>query len=200
LHGSNCYHFRILLAQECLDAQGRQEFKVHEQETRQHIRNLEQCFQILGNQPSGIENYTAAGLQRDHDMFLLQKPPKNLQQEVNAANTLAAVARQIGQLQAQAMQRPPASPPVPNQPGGPAITPMPGQQDAPVANQPYQATGPQVQNHSNAPVNAPVSNQPSSTGSTSSASKVQKGMQVVGSNMGNKCLYTNSQGLPTGGG
>ena len=64
-----------VLAQECLDTQGRQAFIMHEQETRQHIRNLERCFQILGSQPSSIENYTAAGLQRDHDIFLQQKPP-----------------------------------------------------------------------------------------------------------------------------
>jgi len=64
-----------VFAQECLDVQGKQAFMVHEQETRQHIRNLEQCFQILGSQPRGIENYTAAGLQRDHDMFLQQRPP-----------------------------------------------------------------------------------------------------------------------------
>lgn len=63
-----------LLAQECIDPQARQAFTLHEQETRQHIRNLEQCFQILGSQPMGIENYTAGGLQRDHDIFLQQRP------------------------------------------------------------------------------------------------------------------------------
>ncbi len=64
-----------LFAQECLDNQGRQAFMLHEQETRQHIRNLEQCFQLLGNQPMSIENHTVAGLQADHDSFLQQKPP-----------------------------------------------------------------------------------------------------------------------------
>ena len=64
-----------VLAQECLDNQARQAFILHEQETRQHIRNLEQCFQMLGSQPMGIENHTAAGLKQDHDNFLQQKPP-----------------------------------------------------------------------------------------------------------------------------
>ncbi len=205
-----------VLAQECLDAQGKQAFILHEQETRQHILNLEQCFQIMGSQPRGIENYTAAGLQRDHDMFLQQRPPaeavsmfvlhsgyrsecleiaayhdliekanslglqdcvqlfqQNLQQEVNASTTLAAIARQLGQLQARAVQRPIASPPVPNQP------------DAPVPNQPYEATGPQMQNQSYAAINPETSNQPSMTGNSSATSQVQKGMRVVGSDMGN---------------
>src|SRR3989442_6555983 len=185
-----------VLAQECLDAQGKQAFMLHEQETRQHIRNLEQCFQILGSQPRGIENYTAAGLQRDHDMFLQQRPPaeavsmfvlhsgyqsecleiaayhdliekanslglqdcvqlfqQNLQQEVNASTTLAAIARQLGQLQARAVQHPVASPPMPNQPDVAVNTPMPNQPNAPVTDQPYEGTNPQMQNQSHAAVN-----------------------------------------------
>ncbi|HEX9131521.1 MAG TPA: DUF892 family protein [Ktedonobacteraceae bacterium] len=225
-----------VLAQECLDAQGRQAFILHEQETRQHILNLEQCFQIMGSQPRGIENYTAAGLQRDHDMFLQQRPPaeavsmfvlhsgyqsecleiaayhdliekakslglqdcvllfqQNLQQEVNASNTLAGIARQLGQLQARAVQRPVANPPVPNQPDAAVNTPMPNQSSrrakAPVPNQPDalgpdqpdEATDPQMQNQSYAAINPEVSNQPSKTENSSIASQVQDGMRVVGS-------------------
>src|SRR5438477_12806974 len=154
---------RILpvLAQECLDHQARQTFMLHEQEPQRHIRNLEQCVQMLGSQPMGIENHTAAGLQQDHDSFLQQKPPVeavsmfvihcgyqsecleiaayhdlidkanslglqdcvqllqlNLQQEVNASTTLAAIAHQLGQLQAKAIQRPVANVPMPNQSSG----------------------------------------------------------------------------------
>lgn len=150
-----------VFAQECLDNQARQAFMQHEQETRQHIRSLEQCFQILGSRPMGIENHTAAGLQQDHDIFLQQKPPAeavsmfvlhsgyqsecleiaayhdlidkanslglqdcvqlfqlNLKQEVNASTTLAAIAHQLGQLQAKAIQRPVANVPMPNQSSG----------------------------------------------------------------------------------
>jgi ferritin-like metal-binding protein YciE len=64
-----------VLAQECLDAQAKQAFMRHEQETRQSIRSLERCFQSLGRQPRALENYTAAGLVRDHDLFRLQQPP-----------------------------------------------------------------------------------------------------------------------------
>jgi len=53
----------------------KQAFMRHEQETRQSIRNLERCFQSLSRQPRALENYTAAGLMRDHDLFRLQQPP-----------------------------------------------------------------------------------------------------------------------------
>src|SRR5437588_5396307 len=64
-----------ILAQESLDAQAREAFTQHEQETRQHISNLEQCFQILGSQPMIVESNMVAGLRRDHDAFLQQQPP-----------------------------------------------------------------------------------------------------------------------------
>jgi ferritin-like metal-binding protein YciE len=64
-----------ILAQESLDAQAREAFTQHEQETRQHISNLEQCFQILGSQPMIVESNMVTGLRRDHDTFLQQQPP-----------------------------------------------------------------------------------------------------------------------------
>jgi ferritin-like metal-binding protein YciE len=64
------------LAQECLDNQARDAFTQHEQETRQHVRNLEQCFQILGSQPMTLENHTISGLKQDHDTFVQQQPPR----------------------------------------------------------------------------------------------------------------------------
>jgi ferritin-like metal-binding protein YciE len=64
-----------VLAQECVDPQARDTFTQHEQETHQHIRNLEQCFQILGSQPMALENHTTDGLKQDHDTFLQQQQP-----------------------------------------------------------------------------------------------------------------------------
>jgi ferritin-like metal-binding protein YciE len=64
------------LAQECMDNQARDAFTQHEQETRQHVRNLEQCFQILGSQPMTLENHTINGLKQDHDTFVQQQPPR----------------------------------------------------------------------------------------------------------------------------
>src|ERR1700694_4548342 len=63
------------LAQECMDNAAREAFVTHEQETRQHMSNLEQCFQMLGSQPATLENNTVAGLKKDHDAFLQQQPP-----------------------------------------------------------------------------------------------------------------------------
>jgi ferritin-like metal-binding protein YciE len=129
------------LAQETQNPQVRQAFLDHEQETRQHVRSIEQCFQILGYQPMRIENHAVAGLKQDHDIFVQQHQPpqdiltlfdlnagsqseylemacyqalieaantlgyqqcvpllqQNLQQEMAAAQKLAAIAHQLGQ-------------------------------------------------------------------------------------------------------
>ncbi|SRR5712692_5453600 len=72
-----------ILAQECISPQAREAFMQHEQETFQHVRNLEQCFQILGSQPRTLENHTVAGLRRDHD-------------ETTSQHTLRRWALQLG--------------------------------------------------------------------------------------------------------
>src|SRR5256714_5644101 len=64
-----------ILSHESIDGEAREAFTQHEQETRQHISNLEQCFQILGSQPMIVESNMVAGLRRDHDAFLQQQPP-----------------------------------------------------------------------------------------------------------------------------
>jgi ferritin-like metal-binding protein YciE len=221
-----------VLAQECLDNQARQAFILHEQETRQHIRNLEQCFQMLGSQPMGIENHTAAGLKQDHDYFLQQRPPVeavsmfvihcgyqsecleiaayhdlidkanslglldcvqllqlNLQQEVNTSTTLAAIAHQLGQLQTQAVQRPVANAPMPNQSYAPPNQPMPNQvsgiANPLITNQPNVATSPQTPNQSSSVANQQMQDQASMRGNSSITSQVQEGMQVVGSDKSN---------------
>ena len=62
------------LAQECQQAQVKEAFLQHERETRQHVSNLEQCFQILGRTPAALENHIVAGLKQDHDAFLREQP------------------------------------------------------------------------------------------------------------------------------
>jgi ferritin-like metal-binding protein YciE len=63
------------LAQETQYPQAREAFLEHEQETLQHIRNLESCFQLLGCQPLTIESHAAEGLKQDHDTFVQQLHP-----------------------------------------------------------------------------------------------------------------------------
>ena len=62
------------LAQEAQNPQVREAFTEHLQETQQHVRNLEQCFQIVGRQPMQLETYAVTGLKQDHDAFLQQQP------------------------------------------------------------------------------------------------------------------------------
>ena len=163
------------LAQECMDNAAREAFVTHEAETRQHILNLEQCFQMLGSQPATVENNAAAGLKKDHDGFLQQQPPpqalilfdvrsgylsecleiaayrnlidaanglglsdcvllmqQNLQQEMNAAQKLSAIAHSYSQPQGQGQQaqNQNAAPPAPAPPQNPyaaaANQPIPG--------------------------------------------------------------------------
>jgi ferritin-like metal-binding protein YciE len=64
------------LAQEVHHPEVRTAFLRHLQETQQHMRNLEQCFQILGHQPMALKNHAVAGLKKDHDDFLQQHPSK----------------------------------------------------------------------------------------------------------------------------
>jgi len=59
-----------VLARECQIPQVSEAFLEHQQETIQHVRNLEQCFQLLGRQPLTLENHAVAGLKQDHDAFI----------------------------------------------------------------------------------------------------------------------------------
>lgn len=62
------------LARESQDRQVSEAFLQHEQQTQEHVRNLEQCFQIIGRSPLKLESNTVNGLKKDHDVFLEQNP------------------------------------------------------------------------------------------------------------------------------
>jgi ferritin-like metal-binding protein YciE len=62
------------LANESDNAQAKEAYQAHEQETRQQAQNLEQCFQILGQQPPKVTCYAVAGLKQEHDTFLKERP------------------------------------------------------------------------------------------------------------------------------
>jgi ferritin-like metal-binding protein YciE len=63
-----------VLAQESQVPQVREAFLQHQQETQQHVRNLEQCFQMLGRQPARLDSHAVDGLKQDHDAFVQQQP------------------------------------------------------------------------------------------------------------------------------
>lgn len=66
------------MAQECDDPKARSVIQEHEQETRQQVQNLEQCFRVLNSQPKQMESCAATGLKRDHDMLAQQNPSKEV--------------------------------------------------------------------------------------------------------------------------
>ncbi len=63
-----------ILAQESQEQPAKDAFLQHQQETLQHVSNLEQCFQSIGRQPIPVENHGVIGLKQDHDAFLQQQP------------------------------------------------------------------------------------------------------------------------------
>ncbi|HYX48614.1 MAG TPA: DUF892 family protein [Ktedonobacteraceae bacterium] len=66
------------MAKECNNAQLKNAFEQHEQETQQQIRNLEQCFQLLGSKPQKASCQAIAGLKQEHDTFLKERPSEEI--------------------------------------------------------------------------------------------------------------------------
>lgn len=66
------------MAKESNNQQATNAFQMHEQETRQQIQNLEQCFQILGERPPKVACYSVAGLKQDHDEFVKENPTQDI--------------------------------------------------------------------------------------------------------------------------
>jgi ferritin-like metal-binding protein YciE len=63
-----------VMVQESNDQQVSQAFQMHLQQTQQHVQNLEQCFQILGQRPAEVTCYAIAGIKQEHDSFLKENP------------------------------------------------------------------------------------------------------------------------------
>jgi ferritin-like metal-binding protein YciE len=100
------------LAQECNNDQVRNAFQMHEQQTRQQIQNLEQCFQALGTKPPKTTCGVIEGLKQEHDTFLKEHPAKDVltmfdlggasktaHYEIASYTGLVAKARLMGQQQ-----------------------------------------------------------------------------------------------------
>lgn len=216
-----------VLAQECMDNAAREAFVTHEAETRQHVLNLEQCFQALGSQPATLENNAAAGLKTDHDNFLQQQPPpqalilfdvragylsecleiaayrnlidaanglglsdcvllmqQNLQQEINAAQKLSAIARQYSQPRAQSQPAQNAASASQQNPYAAANQPLPGQQSnaAQNAQMPIPA---QPDGNANPPAPDQEKGNTAPQAMYDRVLQMQRGMPVVGSDGSN---------------
>ena len=66
------------MAQECNDPQVKSALQQHEQETRQQVLNLDQCFQELGAQPVRTSCYAIAGMKQEHDSYLKEQPSPDM--------------------------------------------------------------------------------------------------------------------------
>lgn len=66
------------MAQESSNQQAINAYNEHEKQTRQQVQNLQQCFQILGQQPPQVTCYAIAGIMQEHDTFLKDNPSQNI--------------------------------------------------------------------------------------------------------------------------
>ncbi|MGH2603102.1 MAG: ferritin-like domain-containing protein [Dehalococcoidia bacterium] len=101
------------------DPQVKQGLQTHEQETRQHVQNLEQAFQQLGVTPHPVQCHAAQGIQQDLKDAQAAKPSPDVLEglvvggaaktehfEIAAYNGLIEQARAMGQTQvAQLLQQ-----------------------------------------------------------------------------------------------
>jgi len=83
------------MANECISPDLKNAFQQHEQETRQQVLNLEQCFQKLGTQPDRSACYAIAGLKQEHDAFLKENPTKELLTMFDASGAAKTEAYEI---------------------------------------------------------------------------------------------------------
>lgn len=68
-----------LMAQETQNADVKQALETHENETKQQITNIEQCFTLLGTSPEKSAACLAIeGLKKEHDAFLKENPTPEL--------------------------------------------------------------------------------------------------------------------------
>ncbi len=62
--------------------------EVHLDETRQQIKNLEQCFEALGTKAQRSACFAVEGISKEHDAFLKEKPSPELLTMFNLSGTV----------------------------------------------------------------------------------------------------------------
>ncbi len=90
--------------------EAKQAFREHEQETKQQISNLEQVFELLGEEPEQTTCHAAEGLQREHEALHEEQPtPEVLEMgnlggaaktehyEIASYTALVQMARDLGE-------------------------------------------------------------------------------------------------------
>ncbi len=98
------------LQKEARHPEAKQAFREHEQETKQQISNLEQVFELLGEEPEQTTCHAAEGLQREHEALHEEQPtPEVLEMgnlggaaktehyEIASYTALVQMARDLGE-------------------------------------------------------------------------------------------------------
>ncbi len=73
------------LQREAKHPEAKQAFKDHEQETRQQIKNLQQVFKQLGEQPEPTTCHAAEGLKKEHEALHEEQPTPEVLEMGNVA-------------------------------------------------------------------------------------------------------------------
>ncbi len=66
------------MAKEAQDPDIKKAFEQHLTETKQQITNIEQCFNILGEQPKTAPCLAIDGLKKEHDNFMREQPSADM--------------------------------------------------------------------------------------------------------------------------
>jgi ferritin-like metal-binding protein YciE len=98
------------LAREARHPEVKQAIQEHERETRQQVKNLEQAFKQLGEQPEPTTCHAAEGLQKEHEALHEEQPTPEILEMANLAGAaktehyeiatytaLVQMARDLGQ-------------------------------------------------------------------------------------------------------
>lgn len=101
------------LASEASHPEAKKAFQEHEKETRQQIKNLEQVFKSLGEQPEPTTCHAAEGLKKEHEALHEEQPSamvlemgniagaaKTEHYEIASYTALVQMARDLGQREA----------------------------------------------------------------------------------------------------
>ena len=86
------------LGKEAHDDELRQGFERHLEETRGHVRNLEQAFQVLGAQPQGTAAPAIEGLKAEHKGFASAAADDVLPDVLDAVSTSSAAATEYHEI------------------------------------------------------------------------------------------------------
>src|SRR4051794_36866243 len=104
------------LRKEAREAEAKDAFKEHEDETRDQIKRLEKVFKLLGEAPEETTCYATEGFKREHEALHEEQPSpevlalggllgaaKTEHYEIASYSALARMARELGEKEVEAL-------------------------------------------------------------------------------------------------